>query len=36
VLRWLRKQSMPISIISGLLLILIGCLMLANIIKNTV
>ena len=34
-LKWLRRHSTSISVISGLLLILIGSLMLANIIKNT-
>lgn len=34
-LKWLRRHSISISIISGIFLILIGSLMLANIIKNT-
>jgi cytochrome c-type biogenesis protein len=34
VLRWLRRRSRWISIISSIMLIVIGSLMLANIIKN--
>jgi len=34
-LKWLRRHSTSVSIISSVLLILIGSLMLANIIKNS-